>query len=52
MKKSAKNKTHKAQDQTPEFIIISEKVDKYLNSLPVGAGRPLGLVKDYDKLFK
>lgn len=52
MKKSAKNKTHKAQDQTPEDIIISEKVDKYLNSLPVGAGKPLGLVKDYDKLFK
>lgn len=52
MKKSAKNKTHKAQDQTLEDIIISEKVDKYLNSLPVGDGRPLGLVKDYDKLFK
>lgn len=52
MKKSAKNKTHKAQDQMEEEIIISEKVDKYLNSLPVGAGKPLGLVKDYDKLFK
>lgn len=52
MKKSAKNKPHKTEDQMQEEIIISEKVDKYLNNLPVGAGRPLGLVKDYDKLFK
>lgn len=52
MKKNAKNKTHKAKVHTPEEIIISEKVDMYLNSLPVGAGEPLGLMKDYYKLFK